>query len=125
MRERVAQKPTTQMRRMGAKDPTAIPSAASTFGAGRDSQETAQDAALKQSIQDRARDRLRERADVDQKCQNRENRKRRGELLPGVQAFPPPNQRVRRPWRLLLQLRRRLLLAAGLCPLDDLVEEGD
>jgi len=25
MRERVAQKPTTQMRRMGAKDPMAIP----------------------------------------------------------------------------------------------------
>jgi len=25
MRERVAQEPTTQMRRMGAKDPTAIP----------------------------------------------------------------------------------------------------
>jgi len=47
------------------------------------------------------------------------------ELLPGVQPFPPPNQTVRRPRRLLLQLSRRLLLAAGLCPLDDLVEEGD
>ncbi len=52
MPERVAQKPTTQMRRMGAKDPTAIPSAASMLGAGRHGQEPTQHRTFEESVED-------------------------------------------------------------------------
>ena len=52
MRERVAQKPTTQMRRMGAKDPMAIPSAASTFSVCGYGKQAAQDSAFEESVED-------------------------------------------------------------------------
>src|SRR4029077_12262224 len=46
-------------------------------------------------------------------------------LLPCVQSLPPTNPTRRWcGWR-LLQLRRRSLLAGGLCPVADLVQQGD
>lgn len=78
--------------------------------ASRHRHEAAEDGPFEQPVKDRSRDRLAERADVDQEGEHGRDRKRDRELHPRLQPLPPDHQA----WRLrsLFHLEPLLYLLA-------------